>query len=341
MVKQKNKTSIIIIVCMVFFFCTSYLCFAQILIEDSDGKDLLLSLNKLYKGGVNFSFNPKDKSVKLRLYLRTKRKNLKFPVFHSFELKGKANKDIADIIDNKKINPGVSFAYRFTKTNFLLNAKSDALDWFSLKAGYEVDQFNMFNADSQFSDQLTEVNFNGLSLTLNYALLLEAKPAGNYVVSLTAGYRRAHNYGDLLKVEIEENNERTFVNSETNSERIVKKSKTLTAGEGQYIEFDSFPVEVVFGYLPTENEKKADKTLLGYAFYTTRNFNKIQDISNLGFNLYITKANKKDDGSKGVRSAIAAIFVESRDIFNEKNSDKNFVNRIAVGLTLNFSLFKF
>lgn len=330
MIKAIFRKLFKVIICITFIAQLSYPGFSQIIIEDADGKDLLQRLSAAYNGGIVFKVNPKNDSIKLIADLHAG--NSESPKFHSFEWKGQASNGIVDMVKNKKINPGLSFAYRYTQTHFLVE-KENVIDWFSLKVGYEFAQYSMFNAEAQYKDQITKEKFNGPSVNLNWSLLIN----GAHVLSLTAGYLKTNNYKDLTKVEIDEIEEgRIFENPETNAKRVVKK--TQTAREGNYIEFGSFPFKAVYAYLPDEDRTKVNKLLPGWAIYVTRHLNsKIQDTSKLGLNLYITKADKKT----GVRSPMIAIFVETGDIFNEKKSDKSFKDRIVIGFTLNFSLFKF
>lgn len=307
--------------------------FGQVLIEDSEGSNVFMQLGKKdYNGGLNFSTNIKNKNLTIRNFIRSG--SSASPIFHAFEIKGKINNSISTLFSNKKVNPGVGIGYNFIKTDFLTSPRDRgyAIDWLILTANYDASALSFFAEDTIFTKQVTNKNIASLSFSGNYTRFIK----GKFFIGLTLGYKRDNNYGQLTNVDIEE--VRTFSDSSSSTVRVVKRSRT--AREGEFVEFDSYPLRFHVTFEPTEDISKENKILLGSSFYFLRNINKLQTTSDFGINIHITKANKKAGSQKGVRNAVVSFFIEAKDVFDERDKNNSLEDRLVFGIVTSFSLFK-
>ena len=302
-------------------------CAAQLFFEDSEGQDLFLAYGPGYSNASTFDINSKDKSARLRAFFQ---RSIPRQEFHALELRAKAPGDLADVFTNAGVSPGVTGAYLlgkmrvFTTRPTLTTVAGRFVDWAFVRAGYTVEKFDLFDADTAFADQIRTERFRGLSVTANYTLLV----AGTHLFGVTAGYERRHNAGDLKEVTVRDDQPVTG----GAASRTVTSQRTVRQGE--YAEMDTYPLRVAWTRKPGESPADSSALKWGPAVYLAARATPVKDPTTLGLAGYLTKANKA-----GVRTTIGGVYLEARDLFDATDTGRPLQNRFVGGVFVNLPVF--
>jgi hypothetical protein len=273
----------------------------QSLFEDRKGNSAIF----LPYGGT-FRLNTADASLKLSFVNRVSTKKL----FYGFDISGKTNDGITNLISKGDISPG-------TKVNGIVGLqelfhKSNLLDgWITLKVGYEGTIFKLFNSDSVFAKQIQKTSFN----TFTSSLSLNIKIGGTKLIAASVGYQKANNFDDLDDLELTD--KKTFVDPVTNTTRSSEKKIKVKVGD--YKTFDQIPLNLDFFWVPNNTNR------IGLYHYWRGKISDGDFTNGFGSGLYLLKKNNP-------LSSIAGIVFEVADISKLNDGfGKNFTINFVVG----------
>ncbi len=263
--------------------------------------------------GGTFRLNTADASLKLSFVNRVSTKKL----FYGFDISGKTNDGITNLISNGDISAG-------TKANGIVGLqelfhKSDLLDgWLTLKVGYEGANFKLFNPDSAFANQIRKTSFN----TFTSSLSLNIKIGGTKLLAASVGYQKANNYDDLDDLELTD--KKTIVDPVTNTTR--SSEKKIKVKVGNYATFVQIPLNLDFFWVPNNTNR------IGLHHYWRGKITNGDFTNGFGSGLHLLKKNNP-------LSSVAGIVFEVADILKLNDGfGKNFTINFVVGF--NFGVTK-
>ena len=248
--------------------------------------------------------------------------------FWGLGLKSKPTDGYAAVLKNNNFNPGITINGSITQVKILdreaTKPENGFIDWGAIYFNYSVNKYQLFKEDTVFKSQLSTKIFNGLGIGLNYNFLIQSR----YLISLKIGYARKSNYSDLNEVEIKD--VQIYFDSISNTSRQV--SKTKTARQGKYNEFDANPFNITFTKLTPDGSNNKIYTF-GYNLYMNTQFRRNEkSIWKAGCILFLAK--NKD----GVSTPILGLDFQFDDFFDSKNSNNGLFNRLSIGITSSISI---
>lgn len=314
------------------FFIYSFV-HSQTLIETVEGDEIIQNPNGLTNSLLFGSLNSTEQSLQFKTFYSLPNKNGVTPLkFISAGVKGKPSDGIATLFSGGKFNPSTNFNLAYTKIYLFTNRdndKSKLTDFVTIRYDYQVNKYTLFKTDTTFNKQISNFNFNGSSLSVNYNLLIK----GKHLVTAILGFSKKNNYSDLETVEVKDY--KMILDTVSNTYR--EYGKTVTGKQGKYEEFDRFPIRLAYTYCPSEDEKDKDKLKFGFTVYYSANLGKTKPISNFGGIFYLTKQSEKT----GVRVPIIGLGIQSNDFFDVQNKATTLSKRVTYNLTTTFNLASF
>lgn len=323
----------VILLLLIFKGTISY---QQVLLEDIEG-DVILRNN--FKADENLSLirlNTGDQSLGFTYFTSTELKNGNEYYIKEFGAKARPTEGFASVFANKQFSPGVKFNYAFTKVRIFSAKTTDPfLDWGGVEVGYNIDRYSLFKRDTLFANQFFSKSFRGLDILLNYNYLItKGSEAINsrLLLNVKVGYSRRNNYNSLNSVNVDDVT--IIVDSVTLIERQIVR--TRNSREGDYKEFDAFPLIFSITQLPKtdpDDSPDAKKLRLGYtAYFKNIASNGIPE-QDLGIIFYLAKQIES-----GVRTPVLGLNIQVEDPFNVEDINTSLQSRISVGFTSIFTL---
>lgn len=342
---------------------------AQVLLKNNQGEQLFSPLISNNLSSTLLNLNTASTSLGATYYFTDKAGDpANYHVF-SLGVTGKATDGLAPLIKQGQLSPGVSFTGSVTKVRLfapeIINHKF--YDWLSFNAGYAADKYKLYRPDTVFKSQVSSQNFRGLTMNLNYNMVLGKEERDH--ISISLGYARKNNNGDLTAVDVQDYK----VINDPVSGTVRQYGSTQTARQGKYQEFDTYPLSFIYVNLPayerpylkdkkvkttttvsyvtvkgktdtvttvTKEEVNVDnpffKSLkVGYALYLNaypaNNAN--PSVSNLGGTIFLVSPDKNNQPTSRI-----GLNLEFGDFFDVKKANNGAFNRLSIGLTTNFSL---
>lgn len=318
------------------FFMLLSLCdiHGQLFLEDKNGDALfqpMLSIDgtsSLINSGL-IKLNTGDQSIGFDYYNRTTPLGQPKYKFWTLGVKVKPTEGYAAVFKNGQFSPGVNISGSLNQVKIFdrdtTKPENSFLDWGSIYAHYSVNKYQLYKSDTLFKNQLSSKTFSGLSLGLNYNMLIKSR----WLISFRAGYSRTNNYNDLTSVEVRDSKFQTDAESSVTREILTTK----TARQGSYREYDSYPFNVSISRLTPDNME--EKSLMfGYSVYVSGKPSKIaKPVTDAGVILFISQM-KKD-----ISVPTIGLNFQFNDFFDTQNLNNGLMKRLSVGLTTNFPLF--
>lgn len=197
------------------------------------------------------------------------------------------------------------------------------LDWATLYANYDINNYSLFKQDTTFKNQIFTKNFKGLSIGVIYNILVKSK----YQFSMKVGYERINNFNELKKRVLQD--VISEYDPDTNTTR--NKIEEREAREGLYKEGDIYPVRFSFTKLIPYIES-SNSYNMGYSIYFNSNpRNGYKPVSNLGAVIYLAKSGDVN------QIPVLSINFQINDIFDVKGLNNGILNRFGIGLSTNFT----
>ncbi|RRA95542.1 hypothetical protein [Paenimyroides viscosum] len=306
------------------------LSFGQVFLETLEGDEITLNPIGINNGAILGSLNSSEQSLQFKSVFTLPNKNGVLPnQFVTLSVKGKPSDGIATLFSGGNFNPSTAINLAYSKIHLFSDKdKADAkfIDFFTLKAGYNVNKQTLFKSDTLFKDQINDFTFEGLDLSFNYNALL----SGKNLLTVSIGYAQKNNYSKLDKVEIKDF--ATITDSLSGTSRTY--SETINGRMGNYKEYESFPFRIAYTSCPSEFKEDENKMKFGYTLYYSSEFGNNTPAHNLGALLFLTKQSEKT----GIRTPVIGLGIQANDISDNLNKGNNLTKRVTFNLTTTFNL---
>ncbi|MDR6919624.1 hypothetical protein [Chryseobacterium sp. 2987] len=320
--------------CLFFLLISLSFMKGQLLIEDKNGDVLfqpMLTVNEsssLMSSGL-IKLNTGDQSIGFDYYNRTTPFGQPKYKFWTLGVKVKPTEGYAAVFKNGQFSPGINISGSLNQVKIFdreaTKPENNFLDWGSIYASYSVNKYQLYKSDTTFKSQLSSKSFSGLSLGLNYNMLIKS----SWLISFRAGYSRTNNYNDLTSVEVRDS--KIQIDTESSVTREILTTKT--AKQGNYKEYDSYPFHVSLSRLTPDNMDEKSLTF-GYSIYVSGKPNNItKPITDAGVMVFVSQM-KKD-----VSITTIGLSFQFNDFFDTQNLNNGLMKRLSIGLTTNFPLF--
>ncbi len=306
---------------------------AQVLLEDKDG-DKIVNNNILLSQVSRLSLiklNTGDQSLGFSYFTSTSLHNPEKYNVQEFGLKASPTAGYAAVFRSGQFSPGIKANYGLTLVNLFNRPimQKKIMDWLSFDLGYNFDNYLLYQQNAAFANQLYYKTSKTYQAFVGYNLLLKSK----YIINIKAGYSRKNNYADLSSVEV--NDITSVTNTTTGTVRQVSNSST--AGEGNYLEYNSFPQIISFTRATKTDDPNSDdaKMLrLGYTLFAKNQFSSYLNKTDAGVIFFLSKQDK----TSGIRNPVLGLVIQAVNLFDTQQLNNGLQNRIRIGFTTNFSL---
>lgn len=299
---------------------------AQVLLETPDGEELLQNPIGISNSTLIGNFNISEQSAQFKTIFILPHKGIFPNQYFTLGLKGKPTNGISTLFAGGKLNPGTNLNLSYTKVNLFSNPMSKFIDYFSVRADYNLNKFTVFNPDNDFKSQFENINFQGGGVSLNYNNLV----FGKNLFTLSAGYRFMNNYLSLDQVEVRDYK----ILHDNESDTYREYGKIVTGRRGQYKEYHSFPLRLGYTLTPSEYEEEQEDIKFGFTLYYMTDFGDFKPAHNIGAVLFLTKQNL----DTGVRIPIVGLGIQVNDMSGNIDRNKKFSERVLFNLTTAFNI---
>ena len=303
--------------------------FSQVLLETTDGEELLQNTIGITNSSVIGNFNISEQSAQFKAIVVLPHDDIIPSQYFTFGLKAKPTNGVSTLFSGGKLNPGTNFNMSYTKMNLFSDIMSNFVDYISIRADYNLNRFSVFNPDNSFANQFESFNFHGGGVAVNYNNLY----AGKHLFTLSAGYHFLNNYQQLQKVDIRDF--KTINDSDSGISR--EYGKTVSGRMGKYREYRAIPFHLGYTLTPSEYEEEQDDIKLWFTLYYRSELAVSKPLHNVGAVFFLTK--QKSD--TGVRIPYVGVGFQLNDVAGSRYHDKSISGRIAFNLTTTFNLTSF
>ena len=227
---------------------------AQVTLKNVQGEQIFSPIIDKNQTGTLISLNTGTTSLGFEYYFTDKSKDPSTYYIFRLGASAKATAGLGPLISNGQLSPGTDITASYTKVRLfapvVFNHKF--FDWLSLDAAYSIDQFKLFKSDTTFSEQIYNQRFRGFKLIASYNMMLGS--AMRDYICISVGYIRKNNYSDLTSVDIHD-----FTQVENTSPEVTRRyGNTVNAKQGLYKEYDSYPLNFSYTYVPFQNRYQSN-----------------------------------------------------------------------------------
>lgn len=306
---------------------SSFNSFAQILLQDKQGDPLFLPFIPAGRASGLIKLNTGDQSIGFDYFKSNQSQSTNRYTIKEIGIKAKPTEGYAAVFSTGQFSPGISMRASLTQVKILdrdaTKPENYFLDWGTVYIGYSINKYQLYKFDTLYTSQFSSVRFKGMELGVNYNILFKSE----FLLSLKASYSRRNNYNDLTNIEVKE--VRTIVDSTSNTTRQV--SSTRSGREGNYSEFDTFPISVSLTKLtPDNNPKNID---IGYSVYLNSLVSREKPKTNAGLILFLTQT------KKGISTPVIGLDFGVIDPFDVERVNNGMFERLNVSIISNIPLF--
>jgi len=327
---MKTNTYILLILFLQFII-TSPSIWAQNLLEDSNGETTIF-LNQDPYGLLRF--NSSSSSVSIG-YNRTREVGSDFDgdanLMWGTDLKAKVKDSKGTLISGNQINPGLEFNFLIGRHRLNYDSNLDRLNGinaFFIRAGIRYDQFETIDTISSSLFSLDKKKILSLNMLahLNWQFRNVSgtgdETRTNYIqfLGVAFGYKDHNDFEDLTKASILT----TFQSNSTQT--LVKEEEGRI---GPINEFGRFVFNADYGFIP----RIMDEWSIGLnLFFRGEFFGEVDyNVWNSGLGFFFV-----EEGSpSSVQGGIACHF---KDMFNGKESDKDFFERSTIYFYVGYNI---
>ena len=303
--------------------------FSQVLLESTDGEELLQNTIGITNSSVIGNFNISEQSAQFKAIVVLPHDGIIPNQYFTFGLKAKPTNGVSTLFSGGKLNPGTNLNMSYTKMNLFSNIMSNFVDYVSVRADYNLNRFTVFNPDNSYADQFENFNFHGGGIAVNYNNLY----AGKHLFTVSLGYHYLNNYLQLAKVDIRDY--KTVHDGDSNASR--EYGKTVSGRMGKYRTYQAMPVHVGYTLTPSEYAEEQEDIKLGFTVYYRSELAVSKPLHNVGAVFFLTK--QKSD--TGVRIPYVGVGFQLNDLAGSHSHHKSITGRMAFNLTTAFNLTSF
>ncbi|HET6230425.1 MAG TPA: hypothetical protein VFE05_10190 [Longimicrobiaceae bacterium] len=309
---------------------------AQLVVQDARGRDIVLDYFNLNRQNPVrptrsiITLNSGAEAVKVRLLIPTGTTDVQ--QFHSFDAQLQATDGVAEVFSGRKITGVQTFSYRYGLSHTPLTHATTAIDFLVLGLDYSTASFRLFDPSAAQGSQISSRDFRGTELSANYSLLL----VGHYRLAFDGRYRRNNNGANLRQVDVEFRTAPTVSSPSGETQTVVVRK--VSARQGTYQEWNSFPVGASLTIIPSEARADSLRIKPGISVYGYSELAQGRGSPvSVGANLTFTRQERKS----GIRSTIGGIFTESSDLLDVGNRGNRIIDRLRFGIFLNVKVLDF
>jgi hypothetical protein len=261
--------------------------------------------------------NSADKSARVT-YVNAGTQN---PFYLGFQVEAEIQNSVASIFESGDVTPGAKASFYLGRRNVTTDPKapSASVDWMHLRLGVEGSRITLYDPDRPFGEQVSTQTFTGGTAALSYNRFFAWRDV-NFLVSTSAGYRRANNYSSLSEIEVATET-RT---SEAGSSR-TGREKTA-ARQGAYRESSTYPITLDAFIKPSATQ------LVGLSTYGRMVLSDDKPLTIAGVGLFRLKEGMPTQ-------ATAGIVAELNDVFDVSDEGGSLTDRLRVSIVVGFPLF--
>lgn len=315
---------------ILIFISAPSLSFSQVLLETVEGDEITLNPLGLNNSLVLGNLNSSEQSLQFKtIFALPNKTGVTTNRFFTLGLKGKPSDGIFTAFSGGNFNASTNINLSYSRIHLFSNKDKEAskfIDFFSIKAEYNVNKLTVFRTDTLFKNQINNFNFEGGGLSFNYNALI----SGKNLLTFSIGYQQKNNYTKLETTEIQDY--KTIVDTTTGTTR--QYGKVVNGKMGTYKEFESFPIRFGYTYCPSEIEEDKDKLKFGFSLYYSSEFGKFIPSHNFGSLIFLTKQNDKS----GIRAPIIGLGIQANDLTDNMNKGNTLSQRLSISLTTTFNI---